>query len=229
MQYSFILLSGNKFNKEILKTTSLFEDLVCIAELDNEDETLNKVLEKRPDLLIINLDELISFKFLLELSTYLENLPFIIVVSNDTSLAYKAIKSGVDDFLLQPFKVSEFRKCYLKFVKNYKKQKESKIVIKSNSDYNFVKIDEIIYLKADNNTTDFYLNNGKIITAYKTLKFFESQLPFTFLRIHNSYIVNINFVYRINVGKSKCYVDSQILPFSRTYKENIEIIINRIS
>lgn len=229
MQYSFLLLSGNKFNKEILKCISLFEDLFCVGTVESESEALNKILEKRPDLVIINTDNSISTDFLIELSTYIDILPFIVVVANDTTLAYKAIKQGANDFLLNPFQINEFRKTFLKFVKSQKRIKENKLVIKSNSDYNFIKLDEILYLKADNNTTDFYLINGKKITAYKTLKFYEEDLPFIFLRIHNSYMVNINYVTRINIGKSKCYIDNILLPFSRTYKENVDIIIKRIS
>lgn len=229
MQYSFILLSDTKISKEILNTISLFNDLLCVANVENEIEALNKILEKRPDLLIIKLDNNISTDFLIELSTFIDCLPFVIVISKDSNLAYKAIKHGINDFILSPIQLPEFRKSYLRFIKSQKRLKENRLVIKSNSDYNFIKIDEILYLKADNNTTDIYLVNGKKITAYKTLKFFEDQLPFTFLRIHNSYIVNINYVTRINVGKSKCYIENILLPFSRTYKENIDIIINRIS
>ena len=229
MLYSFILLSGNKFSKEILNTISLFEDLFCVGKVESEIEALNIILEKRPDLVFINTDSFITTDFLYELSNFIENLPYIVVISDDINLAYKVIKQSVNDFLLRPIELTEFRKSYLRFSKSQKKIKESRLIIKSNSDYNFVKIEEILYLKADNNTTDFYLTSGKTITAYKTLKFYEEQLPFTFLRIHNSYVVNINYVTRINIGKSKCYLDNQLLPFSRTYKNNIDIIIKRIS
>ena len=42
---------------------------------------------------------------------------------------------------------------------------------------------------------------GKVISGFKTMKYFEGQLPFYFFRVHNSYIVNIKFVTRINLGK----------------------------
>ncbi len=90
---------------------------------------------------------------------------------------------------------------------------------------------DIVYLKADNNTTDFYLQSGKVITAFKTLKHFEQLLPFYFFRIHHSYVINVGHVSRINLGKNQCYLlNNEIaLPFSRTYKEAIDTIIIRIS
>ena len=107
----------------------------------------------------------------------------------------------------------------------------AKISIKSNGDYHFINPNDIIYLKADNNTTDFYLKNEKVISAFKTLKHYEQLLPFYFFRIHHSYLINIDYVSRINLGKCNCYLDNNeiIVPFSRTYKDNIDAILVRIS
>ena len=87
-----------------------------------------------------------------------------------------------------------------------------------------------VLIKADNNTTDIHLISGKLISGFKTWKHYESQLPSSFFRIHNSYIVNLNHVSRINTGKSDCYLlDNTIkIPFSRTYKEQIDLIIKRL-
>jgi two-component system LytT family response regulator len=105
------------------------------------------------------------------------------------------------------------------------------ICIKSYGDYQFIALKDIIYLKADNNTTDFYLKNGKKLTAYKTLKHYENNLPSYFYRIHNSYIVNSNYVSRINTGKLICYLDDNEISvsFSKTFKDNIDTIIRQIA
>ena len=93
------------------------------------------------------------------------------------------------------------------------------------------KVTPKLFLKADNNTTDFYIKDGSIVNAFKTLKIFEHTLPNNFLRIHKSYIVNIDFVSRINFGKLKCTIDSSSykLPFTKTYINNIEFINNSLS
>ena len=105
------------------------------------------------------------------------------------------------------------------------------ICVKSYGDYRFIEASDICYLQADNNSTDIHLHNGEMITAFKTLKHFESILKSPFMRIHNSYIVNIDFVSRIHTGNSVCYIkNSSIkLPFSKTYKENIDAIISNIT
>lgn len=105
------------------------------------------------------------------------------------------------------------------------------ICVKSYGDYRFIEAKNIWYLQADNNSTDIHLNNGEMITAFKTLRQFENVLPSPFARIHNSYIVNIDYVSRIHMGNSVCYLkDSAIkLPFSKSYKENVDAIISSIS
>lgn len=106
-------------------------------------------------------------------------------------------------------------------------QKNNILCIKSYGDYRFIEFEEIVYLKADNNSTDVMLSSGDSITAFKTLKYFEGSLPNDFVRIHNSHIINLNFVSRIHLGNSDCYLNKGKikLPFSKSYKDNITAII----
>jgi DNA-binding LytR/AlgR family response regulator len=105
------------------------------------------------------------------------------------------------------------------------------ICVKSYGDYRFIEARDICYLQADNNSTDIHLNTGEMITAFKTLKHFESVLANPFVRIHNSYIVNVDYVSRIHTGNSVCYIKNTTtkLPFSKSYKENIDGIIAAIT
>ncbi|MDI9255985.1 LytR/AlgR family response regulator transcription factor [Flavobacterium sedimenticola] len=106
------------------------------------------------------------------------------------------------------------------------------ICVKSYGDYRYIDSNDILYFEADNNSTDIHLNNGEMITAFKTLKHFETVLPESqFLRIHNSYIINVNQVSRIHTGNTVCYIKNSTtkLPFSKSYKDNVDLIINRIA
>jgi DNA-binding LytR/AlgR family response regulator len=105
------------------------------------------------------------------------------------------------------------------------------ICVKSYGDYRFINADDICYVQADNNSTDIHLVNGEMITAFKTLKHFETVLPSPFVRIHNSYIVNIDYVSRIHTGNAVCYIKNTAikLPFSKSYKENVDVILNSIT
>ncbi len=105
------------------------------------------------------------------------------------------------------------------------------ICIKSYGDYRYIDAKDICYFQADNNSTDIHLNNGEMVTAFKTLKHFEGILPAPFVRIHNSYIVNRNYISRIHTGNTVCYIKNTTtkLPFSKSYKANVDAIISDFS
>jgi DNA-binding LytR/AlgR family response regulator len=105
------------------------------------------------------------------------------------------------------------------------------LCVKSYGDYRYIDARDICYLQADNNSTDIHLNNGEMITAFKTLKHFEGILTSPFIRIHNSYIVNRNCISRIHTGNSVCYIKNTTakLPFSKSYKANVDLIISEIA
>ena len=102
------------------------------------------------------------------------------------------------------------------------------LCIKSYGDYRYIDANDICYFQADNNSTDIHLNSGEMVTAFKTLKHFEGILSSPFTRIHNSYIVNRNYISRIHTGNAVCYIKNTTtkIPFSKSYKENIDLIIS---
>lgn len=235
MQFSFVLIDESENSTATLAAIKNYEAFLCVATCNSKAEGLNKILELKPNIVFLSIgstlsSQLHSFSLLSELHEYLIDLPTIIVLSTTTETAYEAYQRGVSGFLLQPIDEIDLQKCLMRYQKTHK-SRAAKISIKSNGDYHFINPNDIMYLKADSNTTDFYLKNGKVISAFKTLKYFEQLLPFYFFRIHHSYLINIEFVSRINLGKCNCYLDNNeiILPFSRTYKDNIDAILLRIS
>lgn len=120
----------------------------------------------------------------------------------------------------------------VKFIQNDTNQlKPLVICVKSYGDYRYIEAKDICFLQADNNSTDIHLNTGEMITAFKTLKHFEGVLKHPFMRIHNSHIVNIDYISRIHTGNAVCHIKNTTikLPFSKSYKENIDLIIATIA
>jgi DNA-binding LytR/AlgR family response regulator len=119
----------------------------------------------------------------------------------------------------------------LKFKKKHPFKSNKTICLKSYKDYQYLNLDEILFLRADNNTTDFHMNDGSVVNSFKTLKTYESILPKNFLRVHKSYIINSDYVSRVNFGSSKCTLKkhSQNVPFTKTYKDNVDFMINSLT
>ena len=235
MQFSFVLIDESVNSTATLEAIKDYEAFLCVAICSSTEEGMKKILELKPNIVFLSIgnsstSQTHSFSLLSELHEYLIDLPTIIVLSTTKEAAYEAYQRGVSGFLLLPIEQINLQKCLMRYQKTHKSL-AAKISIKSNGDYHFINPNDIIYLKADNNTTDFYLKNEKVISAFKTLKHYEQLLPFYFFRIHHSYLINIDYVSRINLGKCNCYLDNNeiIVPFSRTYKDNIDAILVRIS
>ena len=114
---------------------------------------------------------------------------------------------------------------------NPEENKRKLICIKSYGDYRFLELDDLAFLQADNNSTDITIKTGEQITAFKTLKYFEENLPANFYRIHNSYIVNKDYISRIHTGNSLCYIKNTKIqiPFSKSYKDTIDLILTQLA
>jgi DNA-binding LytR/AlgR family response regulator len=160
---------------------------------------------------------------------YTNETPYFIALYDTDEYALKCIQSGFSDYIINPLQLHQLGKSLFRFEKRNPINILKTICIKSHSDYHFVSLKEIIYLNADNTTTDLILQSGKKVNAIKTLKYFENSLPFNFLRIHKSFIVNIQFVTRIHLAKSICYLSNgEIITFSKTYRANIDEIIRKV-
>ena len=237
MQYSYLIIDDNEQNvKEILSSFEGFPEYYCVGVAKDKDDAINKVLELEPQIVFMEVASKkkgsdLSLSIITELYQFLDILPYFVVLTATPKHAFDAIKAGVSDYLLKPLSKFELRKTLLKFQKTNPTVANNTICIRSYGDYQFISLHDIVYLKADNNTTDFYLQNGRKLTAYKTLKHYEANLPLFFFRIHNSYIVNSNYISRINSGKSLCYLNHSdvSISFSKTFKENVDAIIKKIA
>lgn len=223
----FIIDKDTDTIQTIVKVLKDFSEFKCIGNSSNRNEAMNIVLKEAPDIVFLNIDSVVDdpFKFVQELNHF-DNVPLIVAISVSKNSAFTALKSGFFDILINPLAELEVRKTVLKLQKRFSSQIRKSICLKSYKDYQYLKTDEILYLKADNNTTDFYMYDGSIINAYKTLKTFEDALPNNFFRVHKSYIINKNFISRIQYGKSTCTIkkSAQEVPFTKTYIAAIESI-----
>ena len=235
MQFSYLILSPtDSFSETLLSVFEAFPNYLCSGVFKDTQMALKHIKKNGPQLVVVELSTAadknkLFFQTIAESITYLNPFPYFIAFSNDDAFALTALTSGFSDYIVHEMNTHELGKTLFKFERRTPEKRATNICIKSYSDYQFVNLEDIVYLKADNNTTDIQLMNGKVVNAYKTLKHFENTLPFYFLRIHKSYIVNINHVSRIHFSKSKCYINyNQIIPFSLTYRENLDAILRKI-
>lgn len=235
MEYSYVIIDPDAVSNLQLSTfLEEYGDFSCAGLAKTPDDGLNQVLKYSPDLVFINLDQKSQalFQIVMEMHQYLMNIPLVIGISKTKKHAYEAIKNGFFDYWLLPFNELDIRKSLLKLRKRMPKEKEAQtICLKSYNDFQYINTADILYLQADNNTTEFFMKDGTVTNAFKTLKTFEKQLPKNFIRIHQSYIVNTDYVSRINFGKNICALKEgeKNLPFSKSYKDKMDQLKKSLS
>ena len=99
----------------------------------------------------------------------------------------------------------------------------SRIAIANKGEIRVIELDRILYLKSDSNYTEIYLDDDQKIISSSTLKKYEDKLdPDSFIRVHNSYIIQKSQISSFLLSENKIILyGSQIIPVSRTRKDEL--------
>ncbi len=98
----------------------------------------------------------------------------------------------------------------------------TKIALPTLNGYRFVRIQDIIRCESDNNYTNFYLQTTEKFIVTRTLKEYEMLLKDdSFVRVHQSHLVNLDFVeqYIKGDGGTAIMSDGSEVEISRRKKE----------
>lgn len=186
MRFPFLIIDdSNTVTKEILDFFENFPNYFCAGVVKDTQTAINQIIKIKPQLVFVRIqvksdEAALFFKTISELFQYMETMPYFIALSSSPDYALDAIQSGFSDYIILPLQLHQLGKSLFKFEKRNPPSVTTSICIKSYSDYQFVSLQDVTYLKADNNTTDIQMENGKTVNAYKTLKHFENTLPFFF-------------------------------------------------
>lgn len=84
-------------------------------------------------------------------------------------------------------------------------------------------IRQIIYAEIYNHDLSIYTNGWGTVHIRMTLSAFLEKMPDTFIRVHNSYVINTEFL--MGVGYRECTVAGNVtIPVSRETQEKMEQI-----
>lgn len=154
----------------------------------------------------------------------------VIMITSNTEFAVDSYKyDAVEDYLVKPLDYESFYNSVSRVIN--RKNKEDKTEPSKNQDSimlrdgnNWVPIhySEVQYIKSESNYCVFYTDNGKVMTLAK-LKDLEIKLPSNFIRCHRSFIINTNFIERINLDELQ--IKNEPIPISQAFRENIKEFI----
>lgn len=204
-------------------------DLNLVGDFTNASETRNCVLNKQVDLLFLDIEMPVQSGF--DLLDGLKTRPQIIFVSSKSDYALKAFDYAAVDYLQKPVNKERFHKAVQKAIDLHQLKKDGTdedgefIFIKSNLKNFKIFIAKIKWIEAFG---DYVKINTEDEThlVLSTMKGFENELPKDkFLRVHKSFILNIDKVERFNSKFAE--IGTVKIPLSRNKKEDLAKALNR--
>ena len=214
-------------------------EVQLIEQCRSAKKGLEAIMKFKPDLVFLDIEMPLMNGF--ELLEQLPAISFAIIFTTSyDQYAIKAIRFSALDYLLKPIdpneliiaikKVQEERHLPMaeqfQMLLNQIQGKGggfNKIAVPTAEGFELIPADQVLYCDANDNYTHFLLKNKSKIIACRTLKEIEEQLidfPF-FVRVHNSYMVNLNEVTRYVRGEGGHLVmsDGSSVSVSRSRKE----------
>lgn len=207
----------------IVKLIENHPSLNLVAQYNNAIEAKMGLATTEIDLIFLDIEMPILSGF--DLLDDLTNKPQIIFVTGKTKYAFKAFDYDAVDYLRKPISKERFLNAVHKAIINYKMKNEEGfddedfIFVKSNLKKRKVFLNELRYIEALGDYVKLVTEHDALVVL-STMKAFESLLPKErFLRIHKSYIVNLEKVERYN--SKQIELEKEKLPLSRNRKADL--------
>jgi two-component system, LytTR family, response regulator len=222
-------------------------DIELIGECENGFDGVKAINEKKPDLVFLDIQmpKITGF----EMIELLDFKPQIIFTTAYDQYALKAFELNAIDYLLKPFSKDRLLAAIekvqhrianeedntekLEELSNFRPGEEfiDRVVVKDRHKIHIITVDQIRYVESLDDYVMIYTNDGRHMKQ-KTMKYFETNLdPKNFIRIHRSYIVQVDSIAEIQQYEKESYIvilkdkDKTKLKVSKTgYKKIKEVL-----
>ncbi len=221
-----------------------FTQISITGTADSVEQGIRLIHSVMPDLVFLDVEMPDGNGFNVLQQT--KNLGFkTIFVTGHEAYAIKAIKFGALNYILKPINEFEFIDAVQDAIENLKttqsvqqiettldflvsKDQNKRIVLRTTQNIFLTEVKDIMYCKSDNTYTTFYFSNKSEILVSRTMKEYEELLsPLGFFRPHTSYLVNINYVTKIDKSDGYFIIlkNGKEIPVSARRKNAIKQIL----
>ena len=216
MKLNAIIIEDEAIGRDILRNyiSKYCPNVKLLGEASNIEEGQKLIEDNELDLVFLDVEMPYGSGF--DLLEKIENQTFeTIFVTAYDHYAIEALNSQATYYLLKPISIDELIKGVSMVTDIKEKENElenvvlspktisslSKITIPQQDGFEVIAISDILFCKADDNYTEIYFENTKKLVS-KTLKHFEDLLKeSSFVRVHKSYLVNVNEIVKYKKGK----------------------------
>jgi len=212
-----------------------FPEIEIVGESTRMPKAIKEINNLDPDILFLDIQLVEGTGFdLLNKIDYTGN---VIFVTAYDEYAFRAFEVNALDYILKPTSHERLKIALEKvlnsgsrtFTSNLKYKISDRILIIDRSKMRFVLISNIKLINAARDYSTVETIDGKSFLILRSMKEWEDRLPPEhFVRIHRSYIVNINCIEKINrtsTSSALIYLEDHPEPvtLSRTYYKNAKL------
>lgn len=213
---------------------SSHSNITIVQECGDGFEGVKAIMQHQPDLIFLDIQmpKINGFE-MLEL---VDNPPAVIFTTAFEEFAIKAFEAHAVDYLLKPFSKERFDKALLKWLESKEKNtagtkqlleavsetqgNHNRVVVKENGKIKIIPVAQLQFLEAADDYVKLHTAGGSYLKN-KTMAFFEKALDAgSFIRIHRSYIVNVQLITRLDPYEKETWLavlsDGKKLPVSKT-------------
>lgn len=210
-----------------------------IGQAINYTEAIEFINSQNPDIAILDI-KLSGRKTGIDLAEEINKkyeIPFIFLTSNTDKLTVEEVKQvNPSAYLVKPFEDTEIATSIELALYNYAKRNEKafsqdNLIIKDclfvKVEKSFIRVDfsDIFYLKSAHIYIEIFLTDGTKHVVRGSLNEYINKLTRHFFRCHRSYIINVNFVSRIN--PNAIIIKDTEIPMGKKNKEELLELLNK--
>ena len=233
--FKAVIVEDELHSRETLKNMiqKYCSNVEVVDEADCVERAHPLIMNCQPDVVFLDIQLKNGNGF--ELLDKFEKIDFeIIFTTAYDNYAVRAFRMAALDYLLKPINIEELKVAVGKLdshrsfsAEKYNAFKHfcgepsfEKLMLPTSQGFVFVSIDDILYLKADNNYTEFYFGNRKPLVVCRTLLDYEEMLHnFWFHRIHHKYLINMRKVEEFNNHENYVLMSDGTTLFTSTRKK----------
>ena len=211
-----------------------YTNITVVQECADGFEAVKAIMQHQPDLIFLDIQmpKINGFE-MLEL---IDTPPAVIFTTAFEEFAIKAFEAHAVDYLLKPFSKERFDKAIEKLAEGKEKNaagtkqlldndthtttQYNRIVVKENGKIKIIPLAQVQFIEAADDYVKLHTADGNFLKN-KTMAYFESALDSnSFIRIHRSYIVNVQLITRLDPYEKETYLailsNGKKLPVSKT-------------
>lgn len=242
MNITCLIIDDEQLARELLREyIAHIPEISVIGEASKGKDAIEMIDSQKPDLIFLDVQMpgMTGFDVLDEI----EHDPFVIFTTAYDQYAIKAFEKNAVDYLLKPLDQERFKLAIERAINRMKLEQnnvgellrslktgnktsyDSHIFVQKSEKLLNLSVDEIMFLEASGDYSILTTKNDQFVSSSGIGKLEEILNPETFIRVHRSTIININFLKEIekhfNGGMIVKMQTGKSFPVSRTYAKVI--------